>query len=182
MSLPSEPLQFPDHWKIFAPRDDAQPASKPIATVPSTKILVAEDDAVSRELITARLEKWGYEPVVTTNGYEAMGVLSKPDGPRLALVDWMMPGMDGLEVCRKVRESAQSAYIILLTSRGAKEDLVEALQAGADDYVVKPFERDELHARIKVGLRIIALQTELQKRIKELEEIANSSRGAGFGL
>jgi DNA-binding response OmpR family regulator len=87
----------------------------------------------------------------------------------LAILDWMMPGMDGLEVCRRVREVDRAVYIILLTALDSKENVVEGLRAGADDYLIKPFDKNELHARILVGLRVMALQTALAARVKELE-------------
>ena len=136
------------------------------------KILIAEDDPVSRRLLEAALSKWGYEVLVTTNGREAWEVLQQPDAPSLIILDWLMPEMDGVEICREVRQIAalKSAYIILLTSRGAKEDIVQGLEAGADDYVTKPFDHGELRARVQVGTRVIGLQTALAQRVRELEE------------
>ena len=157
-TLPS-PFSLPPEIRLV-PEDD---------TAPKTRILVAEDDAVSRELICARLTKWGYDVVVTQNGAEAMTELRKKDAPALAILDWMMPGMDGIEVCRRVREADRVLYIILLTARASKENVVEGLTAGADDYLIKPFDKDELHARILVGLRVMALQAGLADRIRELE-------------
>jgi len=157
-TLPS-PFSLPVEPGPNAPQD----------AVPKTRILVAEDDAVSRELICTRLAKWGYEVVVTQNGAEAMSALRHTDAPRLAILDWMMPGMDGLEICRRVREVDRALYIILLTARGSKENLIEGLGAGADDYLIKPFDKDELHARILVGVRVMTLQATLAERVKELE-------------
>jgi DNA-binding response OmpR family regulator len=133
--------------------------------------LIAEDDAVSRRLLEATLSKWGYEVIVTTDGLQALEILRQPEAPSLAILDWMMPGMDGAEVCLKARETAADRllYIILLTAKGRKEDIVEGLTAGADDYVVKPFDRAELKARINAGERILRLQAELAARVKELE-------------
>jgi len=148
------------------------PEPAPIALkdpLPKTRILIAEDDAVSRELICARLAKWGYDVVATDNGADAMNALRKTDAPRLAILDWMMPGMDGLEICRRVRDVDRALYIIMLTARGTKENLIEGLGAGADDYLIKPFDKDELQARILVGLRVMALQATLAERVKELE-------------
>jgi sigma-B regulation protein RsbU (phosphoserine phosphatase) len=138
-------------------------------TAPKTRILVAEDDPVSSELICARLTKWGYEVISTQNGTEAMTVLRRKDAPSLAILDWMMPGLDGLEVCRRVREADRVLYIILLTARGRKENIVEGLTAGADDYLIKPFDKEELHARILVGLRVMDLQAALAERVQALE-------------
>jgi DNA-binding response OmpR family regulator len=135
------------------------------------RILIAEDDAVSRRLLETTLTKWGYEAIVTTDGLQALDVLSQPDAPSLAILDWMMPGMDGAEVCRRARsqEMGRLLYIILLTAKGRKEDIVQGLTAGADDYIIKPFDRSELKARINVGERILRLQAELAARVKELE-------------
>jgi DNA-binding response OmpR family regulator len=133
--------------------------------------LIAEDDAVSRRLLEATLAKWGYEVVVTTDGLQALDVLSQPEAPSLAILDWMMPGLDGAQVCLKARALAgeRLLYMILLTAKGRKEDVVEGLTAGADDYVIKPFDRAELKARINAGERILRLQAELAARVKELE-------------
>ena len=98
-----------------------------------------------------------------------MSILRGNSAPSLAILDWMMPGMDGLAICRRMREVEKSVYIILLTARSSKTDVVEGLRAGADDYLIKPFDKDELHARILVGLRMIGLQTALARRINELE-------------
>jgi len=133
--------------------------------------LIAEDDAVSRCLLEATLTKWGYEVIVTTDGLQALEVLSRPDAPALAILDWMMPGLDGSQVCLKARALAgeRFLYMILLTAKGRKEDIVEGLTAGADDYVVKPFDRAELKARMNAGERILRLQVELAVRVRELE-------------
>ena len=135
------------------------------------RILIAEDDPVSSRLLTATLRKWGHEVVTTVNGLEAWAALQMPDAPRLAILDWMMPGIEGPEVCRRVRAKNQTAhiYLILLTALQNKEQRVEGLGAGADDYVSKPFDRHELQARLKVGERIVGLQSSLAQRVKELE-------------
>ena len=135
------------------------------------RVLIAEDDAVSRCLLEATLTKWGYEVIVTTDGLQALEVLSRPDAPALAILDWMMPGLDGSQVCLKARALAgeRFLYMILLTAKGRKEDIVEGLTAGADDYVVKPFDRAELKARMNAGERILRLQVELAVRVRELE-------------
>ncbi len=136
------------------------------------KVLIAEDDPVSRRLLQAALAKWGYEVTVTTNGKEAWNALQAPNAPSLLVLDWLMPEMDGVEVCREARKSdaLKSSYIILLTSRGSKEDIVQGLEAGADDYVTKPFDHGELRARVQVGSRVVQLQSALADRVKELEE------------
>jgi len=134
---------------------------------------VAEDDPVSRTLISTRLTKWGYEPVVTSDGAEAMTALRRLDAPRLAILDWTMPHIDGLEICRRVREARHLAYLILLTARSSKDNMIEGLRAGADDYLVKPFDAEELHARILVGQRVINLQETLAARVRSLEIAAS---------
>jgi DNA-binding response OmpR family regulator len=135
------------------------------------RILIAEDDVVSRHLLETTLTKWGYEVISTTDGMQAFDALSQPDAPSLAVLDWMMPGMDGAEVCQRARSlgTDRLLYIILLTAKGRKEDIVQGLTAGADDYIIKPFDRSELKARINVGERILRLEAELAARVKELE-------------
>jgi DNA-binding response OmpR family regulator len=148
------------------------------ADAPSkARILVAEDDPVSRTLIATRLTRWGYEVVLTNDGAEAITVLRRPDAPSLAILDGSMPNMDGLEICRRARAAKKMIYIILLTTRGSKEHLVEGLRAGADEYLVKPFHPEELQARILTGLRVMTLQKTLSDRIKALE-IAFSEIGS----
>jgi sigma-B regulation protein RsbU (phosphoserine phosphatase) len=136
------------------------------------KALIADDDFTYRRMLEALLAKWGYDLVVTSDGDAAWQVLQAPDAPQLAILDWMMPGKDGVEICRQIRESSQSdpKYIILLTSKGGKKDIVSGLDAGADDYITKPFESEELRARVQVGERILRLQSELARRVKELQE------------
>jgi len=136
------------------------------------RILIAEDDPVSRRLLQAALIKWGYEVIVTANGKEAWQALQTPDAPSLLVLDWLMPEMDGVEICREARklDALKSAYIILLTSRGSKDDIVKGLEAGADDYVTKPFDHGELRARVQVGSRVVHLQSALADRVVELEE------------
>jgi DNA-binding response OmpR family regulator len=136
------------------------------------RILVAEDDPVSRTLISSRLQKWGYNVVVTNDGAEAMAVLRGRNAPSLAILDWSMPGMDGLEICRRLREVEKRVYIILLTAHGSKENMIEGLRAGADDYLVKPFHAEELQARILVGLRVMTSQGTLADRVHALEVAA----------
>jgi phosphoserine phosphatase RsbU/P len=134
--------------------------------------LIAEDDMVSRVLLEATLIKWGYEVTVACDGIAAWELLQSDDPPPLAILDWMMPGLDGLQICRKIRDipTTTPPCLILLTAKGRREDIVTGLQAGADDYVTKPFDREELHARVQVGMRIIELQHSLADRVKALEE------------
>jgi DNA-binding response OmpR family regulator len=142
------------------------------------EILVAEDDLVSRRALEASLGKWGHPVLVVGDGAAAYDVLSRDTAPRLAILDWMMPGLDGPTVCRRVRADAgrPTPYLILLTARGATEDRVAGLEAGADDYICKPFDRAELRARINVGLRMLALQRSLADRVTELEQALKSVR------
>lgn len=127
------------------------------------RVLIAEDNVISRRLIEVHLKKWGYDVVSTKDGAEALEMLQKDDPPRLALLDWMMPNIDGVEVCRRVRESRREpyTYILLLTAKGEKSDLVEAIEAGADDYITKPFDHRELEVRLRAGNRILDLQDRL---------------------
>jgi sigma-B regulation protein RsbU (phosphoserine phosphatase) len=135
------------------------------------KVLVAEDDVTSRSMLQAVICRWGFEVVAVEDGAQAWTRLQKPDGPRLALLDWMMPDMDGLEVCRRVRKAAQPdpPYIIMLTSRVSKGDIVTGLEAGANDYISKPYHPEELKARLGVGRRVVELQLALAERVKQLE-------------
>ena len=135
------------------------------------RILVAEDDPVSRLLLETHLKKWGHEPVSTADGTAAWEMLQREDAPALAILDWMMPGLDGVEVCRRARgrTSARPLYIILLTARADTQDTIDGLGAGADDYVTKPFAGAELRARVSVGVRVVELQGELAARIADLE-------------
>ncbi len=138
------------------------------------KVLVADDSIVSRHLLNATLSKWGYEVVVACDGDQAWDILQEPDAPNLAIMDWMMPGMTGPEVCRKVRACAREpyTYILLLTSKSLKEDLIQGMESGADDYVVKPFDQHELNVRLRAGTRLIELQAELLTTREALREQA----------
>ena len=135
------------------------------------KILIAEDDPVSCYMLEATLAKWGYPVVVTRDGAAALEALQQDDAPQIAILDWMMPNLDGLEVCQRLRRNPlkQGIYIILLTARSEKQDIIRGLEVGADDYMIKPFDRDELRARIRVGCRIAELQEALAVRVAELE-------------
>lgn len=126
---------------------------------------------LSRRILEAFLSKRDYKVVSTNNGEEALRMLSREDAPRLAILDWMMPGMEGTEVCRKLREQSTDkpyVYILLLTSRTEKADLLNGLESGADDYIAKPFDPPELHARLRVGHRILDLQDKLLAASDEL--------------
>jgi sigma-B regulation protein RsbU (phosphoserine phosphatase) len=136
------------------------------------KVLIADDDPVSRRLLQASLEKWGYDANVLADGAAAWESMQDTQPPQLLILDWLMPHVDGLELCRRARtmKSLQSAYIILLTSRATKSDIVKGLESGADDYITKPFDPGELRARVQVGKRVIDLQTALAERLRHLEE------------
>ena len=127
------------------------------------KILIAEDDQVSRRVLEAHLGKWGYQVLSARDGNEAWQILQSADAPRLAILDWMMPGMDGIELCRKVRQEGHEpyTYIILLTALSGEENLCTGMDAGADDYLTKPFRVNELRVRLRAGRRIVDLQDEL---------------------
>jgi two-component system cell cycle response regulator len=127
------------------------------------KILIADDEALSRRLLERTLERAGYEVIAVENGKQALEQLYKLEGPRLALLDWVMPEFDGPAVCRAVRTRSEQAYIymVLLTSKGSKEETVLGLESGADDYLTKPFNAEELRARLRVGERILLLEDRL---------------------
>lgn len=136
------------------------------------KVLIADDDPVSRRLLQASVEKWGYDATTVVDGTAAWAAMQEPEPPQLLILDWLMPHVDGPELCRRARgrKSLQSAYIILLTSRATKSDVVMGLESGADDYITKPFDPGELRARVHVGRRVIDLQAALAERLRHLEE------------
>ena len=138
------------------------------------KILVAEDELTFRHMLKTFLGKWGFEVLVARDGQEAWDLLQKEDRPRLAVLDWMMPKMDGVEICRALRQtkSDRYTYLLLLTSRDQKRDVVHGFEAGADDYLVKPFDPHELKARIHAGERIVQLQDTLLQTQEALREQA----------
>jgi len=127
------------------------------------KVLIAEDEPVSRRVLESFLRKWGYDVLVTCDGSEAWEIFQKPDPPNLIISDWMMPDMDGLELCRKIRgiERSGYTYFIILTAKGRKEDVIQGFQAGADDFLVKPFDKEEMKYRIRIGERIIRLEQQI---------------------
>lgn len=135
------------------------------------RILIAEDDSISRRLLQIHLTRWDYDVVSAEDGLEAWQMLQEDKEAQLAVLDWMMPKMDGTDLCRRIRESdaLQGLYVILLTTKDAREDIIKGLEAGANDYVIKPFDPAELRARIRVGERVIRLQEELADRVKALE-------------
>ncbi len=142
------------------------------------RVLIADDDALTRLVLRESLEASGYSVQEVTDGADALVLLRDANPPSLAIVNWMMPGVDGVEVCRRMRGSpgVRPVYIILLTAREETVDIVEGLTAGADDYVTKPFDSRELRARVQVGERVVGLQTELARRVGELEEALSHVR------
>src|SRR2546428_150944 len=134
------------------------------------KILIADDEGMSRQLLQKTLERAGYEVIAVENGRLAADQLCKPEGPRLALLDWVMPELDGPGVCRQVRKRKEQSYVymVLLTSKESKEDVVAGLESGADDYLIKPFDAQELKARLRTGLRILNLEDRLVEAREEM--------------
>lgn len=135
------------------------------------KVLIADDDPVSRRLLASYLEKWEYEVTVAETGTEAWDMFQAGDFP-LVICDWMMPGMDGPDLIRRIRASKKPGYVytLLLTARSKKGDLVEGMQSGADDFVSKPFDHDELQVRLRAGERIINLEHSLREAQQKLEK------------
>jgi sigma-B regulation protein RsbU (phosphoserine phosphatase) len=147
------------------------------------RLLIAEDDVVTARLLRGLTDSWGYEVTAVDDGATALAVLQADDPPQVALLDWMMPGLSGPDVCRIARKEPSGAptYIILLTSRDARTDVVAGLDAGADDYLVKPFDPEELRARLNAGARIVDLQQRLAAQVGELEHaLANVRRLSGL--
>lgn len=145
------------------PESDAIAFSEDEMFKPAETALVAEDDPMYRRLLQNRLENWGYRVITVNDGAEAWDILQQPKPPALLILDWMMPGTDGLELCRRIRQKQDDPYqyILLLTGKDDKQDLIEGLNAGADDYLTKPFDIGELRARLRAGRRILSLQREL---------------------
>jgi phosphoserine phosphatase RsbU/P len=139
---------------------------------PSMRALVAEDDPVAATILSRALRTWHIETVVVHDGTAAWELITAGAAPPLAILDWMMPGVDGPELCRRIRQHQTCAgmYVLLLTSRDRTEDIVAGLDAGADDYLVKPFRAAELRARINVGVRVLTLQERLAQRVAELQD------------
>jgi two-component system cell cycle response regulator len=146
------------------------------------KILIAEDDAVSLHILNNFLVKWDYDVTVATNGMQALQILETDDTPRLAVLDWMMPGIEGIQICQQIRARPDKPYIyiLLLTARAHKKDLLQGLAFGADDYLTKPFDAPELRARLHVGERILNLEDELRFRATHDNLTGMSSRGVAL--
>ncbi|HOY54083.1 MAG: Transcriptional regulatory protein CseB [Verrucomicrobia bacterium ADurb.Bin122] len=136
------------------------------------RILIADDDLTSRTVLTSVLQKLDYDVTALPDGQSAWEALQQNDAPRLVILDWLMPGIDGVELCRRIRsrETDQPPYLILLTTRAEKKDISEGLNSGANDYLTKPFDLSELRARLAVGARMIALQDRLFGKILELRD------------
>jgi sigma-B regulation protein RsbU (phosphoserine phosphatase) len=132
------------------------------------KILIADDDFTTRAMLQAVLNKWGYEVIATANGTDAWTAMQQKNAPQMLILDWMMPGMDGPSLCRELRRNEQgdALYILLLTARSGRQDIVEGLDAGADDFIIKPYDSEELRARINVGRRMLDLQAKLREKEK----------------
>lgn len=133
------------------------------------KILIAEDHAATRKMLETKLSTWGYETELAADGNQALGILDRPDPPRIILLDWMMPEIDGLELCKQIRSDRsglETSYIILLTARTNRQDIITGINAGANDYIGKPFHDEELRVRINAGRWIIEMQNELDRRGK----------------
>ena len=137
------------------------------------KVLIADDDRIAATLLAETLRRWDFDVTVAADGAEAFGRLqSAGAAPTLAILDWMMPHIEGADVCRRVRREMPLAnmYLMLLTSLESKERVIAGLEAGADDYLIKPFDPEELRARVNVGVRVLALQERLAERVKELQD------------
>lgn len=137
---------------------------------PRPRVLLADDERVTRRLLEGHITRFGYDVVSVDDGLSAWNVLKTEDAPSLVVMDWAMPGLDGPEVCRRIRASLGEAYtyILLVTARATKSDVVEGLSAGADDFVSKPIDPEELRARLRTGERIVQLERTLASRLKEL--------------
>jgi diguanylate cyclase (GGDEF)-like protein len=146
------------------------------------RICIADDNAAARRVPEMMLTDWGYEVVAVENGAQALQVLQADDGPKLAILDWMMPERDGVQVCQELRRCPRDThtYLLLLTARTCKEDLIQGLKAGADDYLVKPFEPDELQARLYAGRRILDLQDQLLAAREAMRLQATRNALTGF--
>lgn len=139
------------------------------------KILIAEDEFTTRMMVQVCLENWGYKVESVTDGEKAWAIMEKADAPHIAILDWEMPGLDGVEVCRRVKEKdvENPPYVILLTGRDSNTDIVRGFDAGADDYMTKPFNDDELRARVRVAERLVRTQHSLSESVLELKEALN---------
>ena len=136
------------------------------------RAVVADDDAIAREIVSRTLARWQFDVATADDGLKAWDLLGQSSGPVLGIVDWTMPRVDGLALCRRMRDERPLAnvYLILLTARESRAEVIAGLDAGADDYMVKPFDPDELRARVNVGVRVLSLRHRLDERVAELQE------------
>ena len=147
--------------------DDAQ--KPPTADVNHLPLILAEADLVSRELICGLGRKWGYGVIAVNDGLEVFAAICAQKQPALAVINWKMSGMDGIEICRATRELNRPVYIVIVAERSGAEQLDKALEAGADDYLITPFDADELRARLRVGARVIDLQSQVSGLLRDFE-------------
>lgn len=168
-------MKVPDRMPNGAIPEAAEAGSLP-------RVLIAEDDSLFRRLLASCLERWGFQVQVAEDGNQAWKALQEPEPPPLLILDWMMPGIDGSELCRLIRsEQAETySYIILLTAKNARDNLVEGLNAGADDFLTKPFDARELRARLRVGVRILKLQDALRSKEEQLKFAASHDSLTGL--
>jgi two-component system cell cycle response regulator len=174
LRLLSIPRERDDH------RRHRRPESK--TTGNKMKVLVAEDSQVYQKLLLNHLGDWGFESIPVKDGDEAWNLLQASDSPKLALIDWVLPGMDGLEICRRLRRDRNRPYVytILLTAKDRKDELIEGLEAGADDYLIKPFDSQELRVRLQTGFRLVRVQEELIAAQTALRELASHDSLTGI--
>jgi len=146
------------------------------------RILVAEDNVVIQRILETSLKTWGYEVILASDGTEAWKILAGPNAPQLAILDWMMPGLSGIELCRKIRQEMREpyTYVILLTALHGDDELVTGMEAGADDYITKPFKLPELRVRLRAGRRVIDLQTDLVQAREALRLKASRDQLTGL--
>jgi CheY-like chemotaxis protein len=147
------------------------------------RVLIADDDRVTGEILARTLQRWNYDTTVVCDGAQAWEYVRTAVDPTLAILDWMMPRMDGPEICRRIRAELPLAnmYLLLVTAREARRDVIAGLDAGADDYIIKPFDPEELRARVAVGVRILGLQQKLAERVEELQAaLANVKQLSGL--
>lgn len=168
---PADPAETPAPGGYVAGQSIAGVFLPPVRAAAPLPVLIADDDLVSLRVLEATLRGWGHEVTAVKDGLAAWEVLRREDRPKLAVIDWMMPGLEGPEVCRRARALGRAVptYLILLTAKGGTDDVVAGLESGADDYVTKPFDRQELRSRLRVGERVVALQQGLADRVRELE-------------
>lgn len=142
-----------------------------LGSIPSGDwVLVADDDALSRAMLVSSLQKWGFKVISAADGLEAWKILCQENAPNLIILDWMMPGLSGIELCQRIRarKDAPYAYVLLLTARDDRQDLLQGLTAGADEYLTKPFDAGELQARLRAGTRILSLQDALLRKEEQI--------------